>query len=109
MKLFQVCFDQCDVFGFWNLIYKHANIYEIVYLAVYFHTVALVIIELLYILIGKLMLQIVLDPILSTTLLRNYLGHSVPIKLISHDEPLQETCFSVSGNAPKLTNGKVEL
>ena len=75
---------------FGNLIYKHANIYEIVY----FHTDALLIIELLYILVGKLMLQIVLDPILSTTLLRNYLGHSVPIKLISHDEPVPRNLFS---------------
>ena len=32
------------------------------------------------------MLQIVLGHILSTTLLRNYLGHSVPTKLVSHDE-----------------------
>lgn len=75
------------------MIYKHANIYEIVYLAVYFHTVALLIIELLYILVSKLMLQIVLGPILSTTLLRNYLGHSVPIKLISHDEPVTRNLF----------------
>ena len=75
------------------MIYKHANMYEIVYLAVYFHTVALLIIELLYILVSKLMLQIVLGPILSTTLLRNYLGHSVPIKLISHDEPVTRNLF----------------
>ena len=52
------------------------RLYEIMY----FHTDALLIIELLYILGVKLMLQIVLDPILSTTLLRNYLGYSVPIK-----------------------------
>ena len=75
------------------MIYKHANIYEIVYLAVYCHTVALLIIELLYILVSKLMLQIVLGPKLSTTLLRNYLGHSVPIKLISHDEPVTRNLF----------------
>jgi hypothetical protein len=55
------------------------------YESVYFHTVALLIIELLYILVGKLMLRIVLGPVPSTTLLRNYLGHLLPIKLISHD------------------------
>ena len=54
---------------------------------VYFHTVALLIIKLLYILVGELMLQSVLGLILSITLLRTYLGHSVPIKSISHDEP----------------------
>ena len=75
-----------------------------------FHTDALLIIELLYILVCKLMLQIVLDPILSTTLLHNYLGHSVPIKLISHDEPVTRNLFfQFPKNAPKLTNGKVEF